>query len=807
MMLSHHIKVAVRSIRNQGFFALLNVIGLAVGLVLGLFVLLLVKNELSYDTSFSNSNRIHRVATKGIVGSNIINSATTPMPLHDILSEVEEVEEAVRFITGANNVVSNEGVQFNEDGFLFGQSNFFNVFDVKIIESQRETLLNDPRSVVITQSTARKYFAGEDALGQTLARDGIDYLITGVCEDVPATTHFNFDFVASLSTIDEIILQKGDTAYLQNWKSDWLYLNCYTYLKLKPDVNVNAFETKLNDLKDKAIQPIVEAVMTSEFADDSISLDFFAQNIEGIHFNSHLDGELDANSNPIYIKLFVFVAVFILLISCINFINLTTAKLRNKYKEVGYRQMVGASRGQLIAQFLVEAIIYCLGAMFIGMVLLELLLPILNSFFDLDLQFNFFQGWVDFFGILLLVLVVGFFSGSFPAFFFSSKKPERLIAGEYKISKAGFIIRGVLVASQFGVVMFLFLIGSSMWVQMSFIEKNNPGFDADNIIVVDRGSAVNENFDQFKSDLLKVKGVELVSACSNLPGDDYYHGTFRVNSNGSDHVVMLPMNYVEGDFFELLGLKLKQGRFLDLSLGDTLSMNMNNEAVKRLHISKPLDSNIEIVGKKGWELSTVGVLKDFHFEPYYEEIKPLVLVLLSGNMRFEYVLIKADNGATLDMNRISQIWSKYSNGAPFVYQGLDARIDRLYEQDIRIMKIMMVFAFLSLFIAILGVVALVAFIIEYKSESIAVKKIIGAPRQLIMRKVFSMFGVYVVIGVVAAILPAYAAIKAWGETYAYFKELPIGVYFLGAIVLTALSFFVAFLQTFRGASNSPVRNT
>ena len=800
MMLNHHIKVAIRNIRKQGIYALLNIFGLSVGLVLGLFVILLVRNELSYDTSFSDSHQVFRMATEGVLGNNVINSATSPMPLAHVLDEMDEVESVVRFIPGANNVVQYDDKLFNESGFVFGDANFFQIFDLNIINGDTSVLLDKPRQVIVDQEVAEKYFGSSNPVGKHIEREGISYEVVGVCENLPSATHFNFDFVASLSTIDEILLKKGDSAYVKNWKSDWLYLNCYTYIKLNPETNQQDFIKKVNDAKDLLLAPQVKEVMETELSTDSIELSFFAQNIRSIHFASHLDGELKANSKPIYVKLFVFVAIFVLLTTCINFMNLTTAKLRVKYREVGYRQLVGATRPQLISQFLVEALVYGLGAMFIGMVLLELVLPFLNAFFELNLQFSFMKGWIDFFGILLILLFIGLLAGSFPAFFFSGRKPEKLISGIYNIGKTGFVIRGLLVTSQFGVAMFLAVVASAMWWQINYVKTNEHGFETDNILVVERGHAVRNNLSEFKNEIKSISGVNLVSACNSLPGDDYYQGTFRLSSGNGEKVIMLPINYVDEEYFKVLGLKLKQGRFLSSELGDSLGVNLNVAAVNYLDLRKPLDKEIEVFGKDKWVLNTVGVVKDFHYESYFTEVKPLALILLPEKMRFEYILIKLRNDAAVNFDDIREVWDKYSDGAPFVYNTLNNRVDSLYEEDVRIAKIMSVFAFLSLFVALLGVIALVAFIIEYKSDDISIKNVLGAPRQAVMKQVFSMYGIYVVVGVVMASFPAFWAIQAWGNTYAYFDFIGTGTFFFWGFILVALSLGVTFIQTFRGAN-------
>ncbi|MCU4176343.1 ABC transporter permease [Carboxylicivirga sp. N1Y90] len=806
MMIKHHIKVAIRNIKKQGMYSLLNVLGLAIGVTMSLFVLLLVKYELNFDKSFSDSQRIYRYTTKGVLGNNFINSASSPMPLASFVSKYDEVEEVVFMIPGANNVVSNGAKQFNEDEFRFVPFNFFQVFDVPFIEGDSKTALVEPESIVLTKKVARKYFGDVKAMGQTINRAGIDYVITGVCEDLPSSTHFNFSFAASISTIDNILLKKGDSAYVKNWKSDWLYLNGYTYVKLKEGYDSGKYEVKLNQDKELALQEQVAGMLNSEIDIDEIELNFYLQAVTSIHLSSHLSGELSVNSKPIYVKLFVFIAVFILLTTCVNFINLTTAKSHRRFKEVGVRQLIGATRRQLGFQFLTEAVVYSFGATFFGLVLLELLLPFLNSYFHLNLEFSLLSGWLDFFWVLLLVVVVGILSGSFPAMFYAGLKPEQVMVGNYQVKKIGITIRGLLVCCQVAVSMFLLIVVAGMWWQIQFVKNNDPGFAYDKVMVIERGNAVGEKFDLFKEEVNQLSGVELVSACSSMPGDDYFHGTFKIESGGGEKVVMVPLNYVEEDYLELLNVTLKNGRFFDKK-NDSLGIIINSTAVEEYALKKPLNQTIEVLGNKNWALSVVGVVKDFHFESYYADIRPLALVLLGKKMRFDYILVKLDDDYTnSDLGKIEDVWSKHSDGDPFVWSMMKSRLDKLYDEDKRIVKIISVFAILALFMTIMGIVALATFMMEYKARPIGIKKLLGAPRQSVILQVLSAFSVYVFVGVVIAFIPAFIALKAWIASYSYYSFIHLYYFPLLALPVLGLAFISVFYQTYQMASNGPIES-
>ncbi|MCU4163046.1 ABC transporter permease [Carboxylicivirga caseinilyticus] len=804
MMLKHHIKVALRNIRKQGFYSFLNILSLSVGITLSLLVLLLVKHELSYDKSFNQSESIYRVATKGILSSNFINSATSPMPLGDLMTKYDEVESVVRFVPGANNVVSNEDVKFNEEHFRFADASFFEIFDLDIIAGESESLLKSPNSVVLTKSAANKYFGEQNPIGKIITRANMNYKVTGICEDMPVTSHFKFNFLASISTIDAILLKKADTTYVQNWKKDWLYLNCYTYIKLKPTVESRSFEENFNKEKDALLLPQVKETLQSELSTDSIKLDFYLQPITDIHLHSHLTAELQPNSKPVYINLFIFIAVFILLTTCINFINLTTAKARRRFNEVALRQMVGAGRRQLVWQFLTEAILYSLSATFFGLVLLELLIPFFNFFFNLQLNFSILTGWIDFFWILMLVLFVSIMSGAFPAFFFSGLKPKHILQGNYRIKNNGLLVRGIFVCAQIAISIFLLIVVTGMWWQISYINQYNPGFDSKNIMVIERGGAIGKNYQNFKSDLLKINGIESVSACSSLPGDDYFQGTFKIKNGANEKVAVLPMNYVDRDYFTMLNLTLKTGRFLDEAEGDSLGILLNHTAITEYDIKKPLGQKIEVFGNKDFELNVVGVVKDFHFETYYEKIKPLALILMGEKMNFDYILVKLNAQHSVATSQlINETWKKYSESSPFEWQMLTTRLSNLYEEDIRIAKIISVFAILSLFMTILGIIALTAFITEYKSKDIGIKKVLGISRQSIILQIFSDFSLYIIIGVILSILPAFIALTAWIESYAYARFLNGFIFILDAVFVAGLAYLSVFYQSYRMASERP----
>ncbi|TAJ12169.1 ABC transporter permease [Marinilabiliaceae bacterium JC017] len=808
MFLYHYIKVALRSIYKHKRYALLNIIGLSVGVTLSVVVLLFVKFELNYDTWFSNSEDIYRVTSKGKIGINQINGASTPLPLLQVMEAIPAVEKGTKIIPGSNKLVSYEQKKFNEDGFFFGDSSFFNVFDLNFISGNPSEALNGPGKVVLTVGTAKRYFGYQNPIGKIINREGIELEVTGVCEPMPDASHFHFDFMGSLSTIDVIF--KRDTALLNDWKENWLALNCYTYVRLLPGAVPFDIEKSINQEKEKYLLPQINEILKEEdFLNQEILLDFFLQPLQDIHLYSDLDHELEPTSKPIYISIFIFVAGFILLLTCVNSVNLTTARSNRRFKEVAVRKILGAERRYLIIQFFVEAFVISLLAMFIGLVLVELLLPVFNQLFQIKLQVSQIKDIEDIGYVLVLTFLVSIFSGSYPAFFFSGLKPGQIFKGNFRMSRSGLVVRGLILTSQVMVMLFLLIVAAGMLWQVRYIQKADVGFDKEHLLVLERGYAVGKNLDAFKGELNDIEGVENVAVSMSLPGDEYYQVSFRYRGGESDRkVFLLPVNYVDGDYFETLGLKLKKGKFLSGNCKDSLGIVLNVQALEELGIKKPLGERLEIIGMKasdGWEVSLSGVVDDFHFESFNVPIKPLVIMLLGKKTHFNYILVRyapqVNDGLS---GEIERVWDKYSNGEPLESFELKDRISSLYEEEFRVLKIISVFAVLSIFLTFLGVISLVAFITEYNGRQYSIKKIIGAAKQDIMMDVLRVFGGYLILGILLAIPLSYLALQGWLSSFAYYKDLPVWGIGVLAILVGGVSFVAVLVQSYRAVSDNPV---
>lgn len=802
MMINHHIKVAIRNIKKQGWYAVINIAGLSIGLALSVMILLLVKYELSYDSHFSESELIYRYTTKGVIGTDVINGAPTPMPLGNFVESYEEVDEVVRIYLGSNKLIAYDENKFGEEKFFFGDSLFFKVFDLPLVAGKFD--LTAAGNVVITRSMAKKYFGFADPVGKEISREDYDFKVVGICDDMPDASHFHFDFMASMGSIDEILCQKGDSLLAQSWNEDWLDLKCYTYLKFHPSAELKAFESKINKEKSGFVENQLRKIVDQDHQ-KTILIDFFLQPIEDIHLFSDLDNELENNSNMIYINLLIFAAALILLITCVNFVNLTTSRANKRFREVGLRKLLGALKYQLIIQFLTEAILYSVSAMFLGLVLLEIILPLLNTFFGLNISFLRVHNLKDLFWILFIVVVVGILIGSYPAFFFSGMRSNYFATGDYKLGKLGFILRGLFVSCQIAVSVFLITMAAGMWWQINFVRNADLGYSPDNILVIKRARALGKDAFAFKADVKKNGEVRNVSGCWNIPGDELSVTPFEVNTNGKEKVVKLSFIITDDEYFETLGLSLKAGRFLGGSRSDTMGVLLNMSAVKEFKIKKPLGERLGFFGVKDWDMTVVGVLRDYHFQTLHHKIQPQAIFMTPEVGTLPYMLV-AFNEDISDgaLDDLEIIWKKYTKDSPFEWERLDDRLSALYDEDVRIAKITSVIAILALFMTVLGIIALSSFVSEFKAGSIGIRKVLGASRQTIMLSVFSVFGIYTVIGVLVAIVPTYLTLNVWGQRFAYFDSINIFYFGLIALLMIGVVFAAIFYQIYKVASNRPL---
>ncbi len=799
MNLFYYIKTAVKTLLKNKAYSLINILGLSFGLSLTIIILLFVKYELNYDSQFPQSENLYRLTSKGKIGTEKINDAITPLPLINVVNNLPETKSASRFIPGINKLIKYKSLVFNEDRFFFGDSSFFDVFNLKIIRGSLKSF-DEPKTVIITDETAKKYFNESNPIGKTINRGGVDYKIIAVCLKMPPAAHFHFDFMASMSTID--LLYKNDSKDIDEWKNNWLSLDCYTYVKVKNGTDISLFEEALNKKKEQYISEQLSKTDGKKLlTEDQVNFRISLQPIRTIHLHSNLAFELEPVSNPIHILLYIAIAIFILLITSINFINITTAQPTKRLKEAAIRETYGARRYHIIIQIITEAFIISATATLLGLVLAELIIPMFNNLFGLSLHISQIQGMQDIGIVLLITFIVGIISGAYPAKFFSKIEVKNIFRNRYVIKKSTLTIRGFIVIGHIFVVLFLSLLTAGIWWQTNFLENTDLGFNKKNLLILERGYAVKQGFEEFKKELKMIKGVRNVSSAMFLPGDEYYKMAFTYKGTQQNNKLSIPINHVDCDYLETMELKLKRGTFLNCQFKDSMGIILNSSAIKSLNIKKPLEEHFEITKgatANSWKINILGVVGDYHYEPLTKKLQPLGMMLLCNQSYFKYIIIKLeDKNDTETINKIQSLWHKHTNNEPMDSFFLEDRLTGLYKQEIRMLKAISIFTLFSYFISVLGFLSLASFIIEYKNKRISYLKTIGIPDIYILRDILGSFSKHVITGISLSIPLALLAVKIWLQNYTYSDTIPLWLYILISVIVIVIGTLSIVLQYYK----------
>lgn len=813
MKVFKYIKVAIRSLFKYRSDAIINVIGLSIGIMISIIALMYVRYELNFDKTFSKSNQTYRVITHGIVGPNTFQSALSPMPLSKYLQKnFSEIDVATKLLRGANKLISYKEKKFNEDNFFYADSSFFQIFDVPFILGDPHQALNDENHVVITKPIANKYFGFENPLGKKIKLDnGLVLEISGVCLPMETNSHFHFDFVASQQAINQLYSGKTHKE-IDEYKNNWIKIDWYTYLVLNKSASPQQLTAKIQSALQEKIEQQIKSINKDslEVVNGIKEISFELQPLGDIHLHSKLDNELETNSKRIYVVLFSFIAVFVLIITSINFINLTTAKVSYRLNEIGVRKLVGVSRKELFIQFIAEAVTYSFVALFIGLVSVELLLPGFNNLFGLHLKFNSLESRFDLSYIIFITFVVGVISGIYPAISLSGFKEFIIFKNGFQLGKKGLILRGLLTSVQILVATFLVILALGMYWQISYLRNKNLGFDRRNVVVVERGYSLGVRFKEFKKELKSIANIEDVSACSVLPGEKATQISLNYSGKDGDKVILLPVNFVERDFFRTLNINFQAGELWSETNEKMASDVVINEQAKiYLNMSKPLGQSLSVPNStkdKHWGFSIRGVVKDFNLEPLQFPLRPLVLMDLPIGSFYDNLLIKiSDKSDTKKtINIINNIWNKYTNNEPFEYKMLSKNLENNLQEEKKVLKIVLVFMILSSFVAWLGLRAYATYVRELKREEFQIKKINGASPNQIFSELFLNISQFVLIGIILAIPISYVIIQLWLKGFAYYNRLPVTIMIATGAIIWGMSFLLVLLYSFKDIKNSQI---
>lgn len=804
-MFKNYILIAIRNLQRHKSYSFINIFGLAIGMACCLLIFLYVQDEFSYDKYHTNSDNIYRLALEGYASntSQKINTARSGSPWGPVLvKDYPGVLNAVRFKTPLSRwLITYEGKKFYEKGFYFADASVFEVFDFELIHGNPATALTAPNTVVISEAMAKKYFGNNDPVGKVISADLVyDFTITGIVKNTPRNSHIKFDFLGSFATLEGPANKQGAFIYggnLSDMSNFALNIDVYTYLQLDENYTVSEFEAMMPGFLNKYLGDIIKNL--------GIKLQPYLQPLEEIHLRSNLDAEIAANSDISYVYIFSAISLFILLIACVNFMNLATARSANRAKEVGLRKVVGSDRKQIIIQFLGECIFLSFLSLVLAIGLLYLLLPIFNTIAMKELHLSF--SFLFILGLTGLVLLVGVVAGSYPAFFLSAFRPATVLKGSLKAGASNSRLRQFLVVVQF-TLSILFIIGTGIvYSQLEYIQDKRLGFDKEQVIVIPMVDPPTRfNYMAYKSELLQNSNVSFVSASNSVPGGLISINLIHPEGIPAGDNISIEQLIIEHDFIKTLGIEIVQGRDFSISFAtDTMEAFIINEtAVQQLGWSdSPLDKRIQMGNfKKG---RVIGVVKDFHVRSLHQRIEPLLIHLAPSPDPFINLIIRINpENIASTLIFIEEKWHKVYPNHPFEYSFLDEDFDELYRSEIQRGKVFIAFSTLAILIACLGLLGLAAFTAEQRTKEIGIRRVMGASIGSIVGLLSLEFVKLILIANVIAWPLAFLVMRKWLDNFAYQTNIGIDTFILSGLISLVIALLTVSYQSLKAALANPV---
>lgn len=803
-MIKNYFKVAMRSLLKNKFYSLLNITGLAIGIASCLMILLFVADELSYDTYYDNSENTYRLTMAGALNGSAFDLAVVgPSVGKALLDDYPEVIDFGRFRQRGSPFIRFGENIFKEEKFVWADHSIIDIFGINLVQGDPETALTAPRSLVMSETAAKKYFGNADPVGRIVEfGTARDYKVTGVYKDIPDNTHFDFDVLGSMETLDEAK------------QPIWLSMNFQTYVVLTPGADLEKMAAQFPAMLKKYIGPEVKQFMNMEWdqmEENGTNLAFGMQPVADIHLHSDLQAELDVNSDIDYVYIFSAVAFCILLIACINFMNLSTARSAHRAKEVGVRKVLGSLKAQLIYQFLAESILVSFISFVLAIGLAYILTPLFNDLADKTLSIPFTNP--VFIGVFFGgVVIVGLLAGSYPAFFLSAFQPVKVLKGSLSSGMKSGALRSVLVVVQFCTSIFLVIGTLVILNQLDFIQNKNLGFEKDQVIIVNDAFLAAGNVNALKTAIETFPEVKSASLSGFLPTPS--NNNMNVFLKGivptQENQYLMSSWVVDYEYLETLGMEISAGRNFSRDFpSDSLGVILNEAAVKEMGYEpeEALGTTIgNFVNLEGGiqGLKVVGVVKDFHYQSLRNKIAPLIMQLGNSSGLLN-IKVNTDNYPAL-IDKLEDQWASLAPNQPFETSFLDVRFGRMYEAEQRLGKIFGVFATLTIIIACLGLFGLAAYTAENRIKEVGIRKVLGANVGQLVYLLSKDIGKLVVIAFIIGAPLAWYAMNTWLQGFEYRTSIGWTIFALTAGGSLMIALFTMSYQSVKAATGNPVKS-
>lgn len=794
-MFRNYFIISLRNILRRKGYSILNIVGLAIGIAAFILIFLHIIDELSYDRFHRDADRIYRVSVNGVVSGDALNVAVSAAPTGEAM--VRDIPSVINF-TRVDQFPQSVHFSWNErnyyqEGLLFVDSTFFDIFSFRMIRGNPNKALVEPYSLVLTEDVAYKFFGKEDPLGKIiLMNNNAQFTITGVVENPPENIHFGFEALASFSTMIEM---NGKEAY-ENWGS----LSLYTYVLLAKGADPIEVEKSFPELYLKYMTDLSEL--------ENIKFEPFLQPLTSIHLHSNLMAELETNSDIAYVYAFLAIAVFILLIACINFMNLSTARSVKRAREVGMRKVVGAYRLQLVYQFLGESIVMSFVALVLSLILVEISLPTFNHLMDKSLSLELFSHWEPIFLLLALVFVIGIIAGSYPAFYLSAFKPVSVLKGGTERNPGKPTVRNILVIFQFAISIFLIISTSFVYRQLSYLRTKKLGFTKEQVMIIPlRGQQLLDKTEVMKAEMKRLSCVLDIASSRFVPGRDMDGSGFIPEGFDDNNPIIIFNNEIDHDFIKTMQMKIIAGRDFDRNYStDSAACIINQTLATKLGWEQPLNKRLTGFRRTGsFELKVIGLVEDFHFRSLHDVIEPSVMFLGENNNRFLIVRMAAGNPEN-HLRMIREKWNELVAAMPFDYYFLDEDFDNLYTADQRVGEIFIFFTFIAIIIACLGLFGLASYNAEQKRKEIGIRKALGSSVPKIVFMLSRQFTKWVIIANVIAWPAAYLFMHEWLSNFAYSITVAehMWIFILSALMALAIALMTVAYQAVKAALINPI---
>ena len=784
-MLKNLIKTAIRHIIKHFGYSILNILGLTLGITSALFLIIYVSDEVSYDRYNVKADRIYRVSSNIKEPDDQFIWTVAQIPFGpQVVHDYPEVQSFVRFINMPRSLFKYEDKEFNEERFYFVDSTLFDIFTYKVLKGEVKSALLEPKKIILTEKIANKYFGKEDPIGKTLKTGTDAYEVTGVIEDVPTNSHFRFDGVASRNNLPK---QLGT----------WGNFGVFTYLLFPEHFDVKTFETKMQGMYDTYMKPI--------FVGMHITITYILEPITRIHLYSTKSGEPEPTGSITYVYIFGIVAIFLVLIAAMNYMNLATARSTRRAREVGLRKVVGSRRSPLIFQFLSESMVFTLISLLISIILIIVLLPKFNELAGKSFNLHILYTPVVLLSLLAVVIIVGIFGGSYPAFFLSRFSPVTVLKGVITQGSAGSLFRKILVIIQFTVSVVMIICTLIVFKQLNYLKTMDQGFDQKNVVGLELNGPMIRKYPVLKQSLRDNQNIKYVTSTNSPVGEGSGKLIFQVETDQGMAQKGINFTIVDHDFVETMGIKMVSGRDFQQDMpSDTLTAVVVNETfVRRMGWKEPIGKKVEAGNANQLRARVIGVMKDYHQTGMYNNIESLLLAYRPLNNVIYIKLSGNETKATLAF--IESKWKEIFPDQPFTYTYLSERFNRQFEADEKRGLIFTIFTILAILIACLGLFGLASYMVEQRTKEIGIRKVFGANENTILGLISKDFLLLVSIGIIIAVPVAYYFMNKWLENYVYRMKIGIPLLITAALLTIVITFITISYKAYQAAVMNPAQ--